>query len=580
MGIQTRCGFNGLFCLAFLVACSPCGYPLFGQGLTDASQSISFGEYPAALEAASAAKGPEKDLLLAKISEEQFRGGAYRGMWTSAGQINDDRIRSRTYRSLGESMRRPQPRGNEGSRGNAGGITIGDFQPLMQLITQTIAPDEWTTTQGEGTIQPYLTGVYVNGTGEVRRVHFEHSKKLQSVASNLERARGAALGEGEFRKVSLIQLERQLQRLAVQGKPIPESLQNLAGIYDLKYLIIDRENKDILIAGPAGPWRVNAEGISLNVTTGRPVLQLNDLVTCLRSVWFEGGRFGCAITPRQQNLADAQEFLRTTTLKGDAFRRDLQQAVGLQDIEVFGIARDSSTARVLVEADYRMKLVGMGLEPSIPSVPSYFQEAKKTPDAAQSMDVARWWFTLNYDGIATDESHTIFELLGTGVKVLSETEMLDGQGQRIHTHKSQGPTKLFADNFTKHFDELSEKYPVYNQLRNVFDLAMVCSLIRREGLALEVNWNLTYFGRDASKGQSQYQEQPTNVARVVGSVMNSEAINFQKGSKKYRKTIIGVSGGIDCPVTRLVDSTNYAVLKSAPEMASVPHDDSQRWWWD
>jgi general secretion pathway protein D len=50
-----------------------------------------------------------------------------------------------------------------------GGITIGDFQPLMQLITQTIAPDEWQTTQGEGTIQPYVPNLslIVSQTQEV-----------------------------------------------------------------------------------------------------------------------------------------------------------------------------------------------------------------------------------------------------------------------------------------------------------------------------------------------------------------------------------------------------------------------------
>jgi hypothetical protein len=580
MNEQPRCGFNPALSLAIWSAIFFLSQITVGQGLVDPNQSIAFGEFPTALENAAAAQGPERDLLHAKIAEQQFRGGAYRGMWTSAGKINDDRIRSRTYRSLGDAMRQTPARGNDGPQGNRGGITIGDFQPLMQLIQQTIAPDEWTTTQGEGTIQPYVTGVYVNGAGEVRRVNFEHSKTLQSAVGNQRRPGGTALGDAEIRQVSLIQLERNLQSLAAQGKPIPEALQNLAGIYDLQYLIVDRENKDILIAGPAGPWRVDAEGVNVNVKTGRPVLQLSDLVTCLRSVWFDGGRFGCAITPRQQNLASAQEFLRTTSLRGDAFRRDLQKAVGMQDIEVFGIDPNSSTARVLLEADYRMKLVGMGLEPSIPAVPSYFQEALKTPEAAQSMDVARWWFTLNYDGIATDENRTIFELKGTGVKVLSETEMLGEQGQRIHTNQSQGPTKLFAENFTKHFDQLAEQYPVYNQLRNVFDLAMVCSLIRREGLAKEVNWNLTYFGRSSSGSQFLYQEQPSNVAKVVESVMNSEAINFSKGGKKFRQTIIGVSGGIDCPVSQLVDSTRYQAIKSVPELATVPRDESLRWWWD
>ncbi len=50
-----------------------------------------------------------------------------------------------------------------------GGVTIGDFFPLIQLITQTIAPDEWQQTQGEGTIMPYVPNLslIVSQTQEV-----------------------------------------------------------------------------------------------------------------------------------------------------------------------------------------------------------------------------------------------------------------------------------------------------------------------------------------------------------------------------------------------------------------------------
>ena len=40
---------------------------------------------------------------------------------------------------------------------------------------------------------------------------------------------------------------------------------------------------------------------------------------------------------------------------------------------------------------------------------------------------------------------------------------------------------------------LAEKYPVYAELRNVFDLALVAALIKAEGLPERVGWHMTCF---------------------------------------------------------------------------------------
>ena len=56
-------------------------------------------------------------------------------------------------------------------------------------------------------------------------------------------------------------------------------------------------------------------------------------------------------------------------------------------------------AQVLVEADYRMKLVGIGLEEGVLGVPSYLDMLKSTT-AAPPLNVLRWWFTMNYKAVA------------------------------------------------------------------------------------------------------------------------------------------------------------------------------------
>ena len=88
---------------------------------------------------------------------------------------------------------------------------------------------------------------------------------------------------------------------------------------------------------------------------------------------------------------------------------------------------------MLVEADYHMKLIGMGLEPGTPGVSSYLASVS---DPATSMSLLRWWFTLNYEAVETTARRNAFQLQGQGVKVLSENELLTQQGQRLQTGKA------------------------------------------------------------------------------------------------------------------------------------------------
>jgi hypothetical protein len=449
---------------------------------------------------------------------------------------------------------------------------MNDFRPLIDLIESSIAPDSWTSTQGEGTIRPYLSGVYVDAAGALHRYRPDDSGRLNQLLREQPSWKTDASG---LRRLSLVELERQCRGYAARNQPIPEELMYLGGIYDLQYLIVDTAGHDLLIAGPAGPWRIDDEGVAVNLSSGRPVLRLDDLVQCLRCVMFEGGRFGCSITPRQENLAATQQFMNTSKLQGQAWRDALQNALGQQDIEVFGIPAASTTAQVLVEADYRMKLIGMGLETTKAPVSSYLDRAMSMVGAdARPMDVARWWFTLNYDGIGANPDRTVFEFVGSGVQVMAETEFLNAQGERLHTGQSFGPTREFAGDFTRNFDAIAEEYPIYNQLRNVFDLAIACSVIKREGLADTVGWQPSFFAPASDASAFRYRPQMVNVAREVTSVMNHETKTVRQGQRRVKHTLVGVSGGIECNASDWVNSVRYAPLKR--EVAAIPDRDARR----
>ena len=153
-------------------------------------------------------------------------------------------------------------------------------------------------------------------------------------------------------------------------------------------------------------------------------------------------------------------------------------------------------ARVLVEADVHMKLVGMGLEDGVDGVESYLDSVKFATQRAgasppPAMSVLRWWFALHYAAIRTSPAGDAYELVGQGVRVLSENELLAEKGQRVHTGQSDPLNQQFADSFTAHFAALAEKYPIYGELRNIFDLSLAVALIQADKLADRAGWQPT-----------------------------------------------------------------------------------------
>ena len=554
----------------------------FAQTSSNVDQQIQshldHGEFAAAIGLADQLDGRQADLWRANIARSQFGGGAFQGAYSSAGSIQDDVIRSQ---SLGDLVSRSNGTPRNGNQ--RGGVTEADFDDLVDLIKGNIAPDTWDDTNGDGTVQSYPAGVYVDASGALQKVK-PASKALQRIRNQLlEKQSDWVTSESGLRKISLVKLERAAQMLVAQGKPIPPEMKNLGGLYGVKYVIAFPETGDVVIAGPAGPWELNEVGRPVNKETGLPVMQFDDLVVCLRNAYDNNGKFGCAITPRQQNLADTKAFLAQSKLRGNAWRNKLQEHLGMQDIEVFGIDPQTHTGRVLVEADYRMKLIGMGLEESITEIPSFLSRVEPNPDGTlPPLDVVRWWFTLNYDDVFADDDRLAFEFTGTGVKVLSENEMINEQGKRIHTGKSKGPTKAFADDFTDHYAEISKKYPIYQQLKNVFDMALVSAIIRQERLAERADWQMTFF-RSTNESLS-YQPAREATATQVNSVMNHRMIKQRLKGRTLKHTLVGVSGGISFDVSDVV-SPRAIKNESAGALARTRTDaetgvTANDWWWD
>ncbi len=460
---------------------------------------------------------------------------------------------------------------------------MADFDSLIELITTTVDPDSWSDNGGPGAINEFATGVIVDTTGLLKRNGLQVDDSLVALRSRAIRhsANSNVRRESNLRMVSLSRLERHLQLLRAKGRGPDDVMRSLAGIYKVKYLLVYPESRDVVLAGPAGDWGVNAEGRFVNHQSGRPVLQLDDFVVLLRNSFGEmQGRFSCAIVPRQENLAAAKEFLEASAAKPlqpsqrNRWLRDLRDRLGRQDIEIKGIDPRTRVARVVAEADYHMKLVGMGLEEGTAGVTSYLDSLSEDPAAAKKpLNVLRWWFTLNYEAIRATPERNAFELRGPGAKVQSENELLTARGERVHTGQADLLTSQFSQSFTRKLDALAIKYPVYAELQNIFDMAVIAALLRAEDIPNQMDWTLPHFS-DGGAYQVTLGEAP----REVESVINHRMIN-------QKQIVAGVSGGVTVDTRSLVrrdsiSTDNYGLVSGARGTGVPDKLPRDAWWWD
>ncbi|MHB8899294.1 MAG: DUF1598 domain-containing protein [Thermoguttaceae bacterium] len=470
-----------------------------------------------------------------------------------------------------------------GLPGGFGGGSMADFDSLIQLITSTVQPESWEDVGGPGSVEPFATGVVIDPEGMLRKAMKTASSEQLSALRRAVAYRSPdddVQKSSTLRKISLPRLERELQVRAAAGKGPTVAMAMLAGLRRIKYVFVYPETGDLVIAGPAGDWRLSEENRFVSVETGEPIVQLDDLVVVFRQMGDSRELcFGCLIVPTQEGLARVKAFAEQSAQRPlkrgtrDAWLDQLRQQLGKQNLEVYGIDPQTRVASVMLEADYHMKLVGMGLEPGVPGLESYLDLARKDETATASMSVLRWWFTLNYDSVTATAGRDAMEISGSGVQVLSENEMLEADGRRVHTGRSDDLNHEFAASFTRHFEQLCQRYPVYAELRNICDLALIAALVKRQNLAEAVGWEMAHF-RDGAACPVRLGPTP----RAVDSVINHR-------STRRGEILVGVSGGVRVDPAYLLKTRPLAADRGervASQRAQSPPGatESSRWWWD
>ncbi len=343
------------------------------------------------------------------------------------------------------------------------------------------------TQQAVGGISIKSDGLIENaGVDKLGRLHDQWARLIKGIPAGLNAA-------APLRKVSLRGLEEAVEDSLKSGKPLGEEVLFLAGLQDIRYVLVYPEEKDIVLVGFGEGWRVDNFGNIVGVTTGRPVLVLDDLLTALRTAEASArGGISCSIDPTAEGIQRLRAHVATLTTMNNkrTISLGLEKALGRQRVSVGGVPANSHFANVLVAADYRMKRLAMGFEPApVRDMPSFLRMYRSTGVGMDNL-LQRWWLEPTYSSVLRSPDGLAWEFSGASVKCLTEEDFATANGQRQHSGKANTVAQKWADNMTSHYDALAIATPVFGELRNCMQMAMVGALVAHERLTDKAGCNL------------------------------------------------------------------------------------------
>jgi hypothetical protein len=426
-----------------------------------------------------------------------------------------------------------------------------------------------------------VSGIEVDAQGVVRRrmvVDVGGMTARERIAAQRAMSTRDVLAPSKLRKVSLTRLEKAiLQKSGV----LSEEMRFLAGLQRVRYVFYYPETKDIVIAGPAEGWVMDGAGHALGVQSGRPALQLQDLVVALRA--FPPGSagaemIGCSIDPTPEGLAAMQQFLRSMGSNFAAGQEQviaprivegLRSSLGMQNVTVNGVSPKTHFAQVLVEADYRMKLIGIGLEQPPIRMVSFVDRVNPSQVARNAL--FRWFFIPDYNCVRVSEDGLAMELVGDGVKLVGEDEMIAEGGRRAVSGRSNMASQAFVTSFTQKYPMLAERSPVYAELRNLIDLAVAAAFVQKQDYYGKADWKMEFFGNEEAMPTEVFNP-PKQVESTVATVWRGSRLMTPIAGGVRIEPLMAVK-----PENVLADENgNLPKLHNSAKLKLAPG----QWWWD
>jgi hypothetical protein len=178
----------------------------------------------------------------------------------------------------------------------------------------------------------------------------------------------------------------------------------------------------------------------------------------------------------------------------------------------------------------------------------------------------RWWMAPRYEPLLKDAEGLAWQLRGSGVQTLTEDGYLGAAGAAVDAGRADPLAKKWADAMTDNYASLAKAMPVFGELRNCMDLAVVAALLVKEDLPGKTGCDLSLLLDEKQIGVAEY-----NVPQAV----DSRASLVRKG----REWILSLSGGVQVDSWSVVSRVETRSQLSATRQQAAAKQ-RERWWWD
>lgn len=423
-----------------------------------------------------------------------------------------------------------------------------------------------------GNRQGVVGGVSIDAAGTVRSsTEQERSGWLRELRSAVREPQGDLAAKSDLRMISLAKLQDEIANALAENRALSDDVLYLAGLQRIEYVFVYPEQGDIVLAGPAEGWTVREDATVVGETSGRPVIQLEDLITALRSV--EATRqnaMSVSIDPTPEGelrLRNLLNQMRANQGFNPAQAEPaMKDAFGPQMVSLTAVPTDSRMAGTLVAADYRMKRLAMNLEASpVDGLPSYLQMIRNGGGAQSTQP--RWWMACDYDAILRSDDLLAWKLTGRGIKAMTEEEIVQATGARQQTGKANKVAQRWADLFTEKFDSLCSHNAAFGDLRNVMDLNIVATVIAAHDLESLAGCDFGLLKGTSGNLKTPSWETPKTV---------SPECSFIQGRSGWT---VSASGGVEINPWKVV-ATQAKSDNAISTIRGKAQPVGARWWWN
>lgn len=421
-----------------------------------------------------------------------------------------------------------------------------------------------------------IAGVDIDATGVLKIRMFDPRVAQQRLMAARQQRDNDLMRPSKLRKVSLQRLEAAVRTQLENGGQISDDLRAMAGLTSIDYVFFYPETKDIVIAGPAEGFVADPTDRFVGLQTGQPTLLLEDVVTALRAYAPQAqptNVISVSIDPTAEGLQRLQQFLGSIRNVNRGMTPQivagLKNNLGLQKVTIKGVPTNTHFARVLVEADYRMKLVGIGLERLPVRMKSFVD--RSTPGARGNNALERWYFQPRYDGISVSDDGLAMKINERDVELVGENERVV-DGKRTVSGRANPASQAFCRDFTEKFPEIASKVRIFAEMRQLMNVAIAAAYIQEQDFYTQAGWNMPLLGDEDAYSVGTYNA-PQQVETAVNAIWRGNQLMTPLG------------GGVQMQPRKALSSDAVSVDSSGENKRilgeSGPHalKDGQ-WWWD